>query len=140
MQYLNYFCLDNSLFEHIRKQITDLILIGNENKSGRGSKYYTMDVYAIILIFFKNLKHLTIVPSSINYHPPLSLNDLPSTTFFSSTLTKLRIYVLNFDDCLALLDGRLKQLTTLIVQIEYITYVPLKSYNVSLSFVQIAIL
>ncbi|CAF3685613.1 unnamed protein product [Rotaria sp. Silwood1] len=105
-------------------------------KSGRGSKYYTMNVYAIILIFFKNLKHLTIVSSSITYHPPLSLNDLSSTTFFSSTLTKLYIHVLNCDDCLAGIDGRLKQLATFIVQIDYISYVPVVFYNiVSLSFV-----
>ena len=39
-------------------------------------------------------------------------------TFSSSTLTKLCINVYNFNDCLALLDGRLKQLTTFIVQVE----------------------
>ncbi len=38
-------------------------------------------------------------------------------TFSSSTLTKLCINIDNFDDCLALLDGRLKQLTTFIVQV-----------------------
>ena len=57
-------CLDNTTFRHITRQIMDLTLIGNENKSTRRSKYYTTDVYEFILIFFKNLKYLTIVPST----------------------------------------------------------------------------
>ncbi|CAM2727821.1 unnamed protein product [Rotaria socialis] len=45
------------------------------------------------------------------YFTRLSLCDLPSTTFYSSILTHLCIMVETFDDCLYLLDGRLKQLT-----------------------------
>ncbi len=57
-------------------------------------------------------------------------------TFSSSTLTKLCINVFNFDDIDALLDGRLKQLTTFIVQVEFITNRISISYNmVSLCFV-----
>ncbi|CAF3284153.1 unnamed protein product [Rotaria socialis] len=41
--------------------------------------------------------------------------DLPSTTFSSSILTKLCISLNTLQDCLSLLDGRLKQLSTLIV-------------------------
>jgi hypothetical protein len=78
---------------------------------------YTKNVYAHILIFFEHLKYLSIVNSTMDGCPPLSLNDCPSTTFYSSTLTKLCIEVNNFEDCLCLLDGRLKQLNTFIVQI-----------------------
>ena len=39
---------------------------------------------------------------------------------FSSMLTKLCINVDDFEDVYALLDGRLKQLTTLIVQVDII--------------------
>ncbi|CAF4060668.1 unnamed protein product [Rotaria magnacalcarata] len=49
-------------------------------------------------------------------------------TFSSSILTELCINTNNFDDCLALLDGRLKQLTSLILQVNYI-YKTSTSYN-----------
>ncbi len=42
-------------------------------------------------------------------------------TFSSSTLAKLCINVNYFDDVRGLLDGRLKQLTTLIVEIKFIS-------------------
>jgi hypothetical protein len=83
-------------------------------------KNYTANVYAPILTFFKNLKHLSIFESSITDYPPLSICDLPSTTFSSSILTELCIDVYKFDDCLYLLDGRLKQLSTFIVRIYHI--------------------
>ncbi len=72
------------------------------------------------MVLFQNLKHLAIVPSLMTEYPPLSLLVLPSTTYFSSTLTILCINVFTFGDCLVLLDSRLKQLTTFIVQIRYI--------------------
>jgi hypothetical protein len=97
---------------------------------------YTKNVYAIILAFFENLKHLTIVvscidnyPGSIHSYPCLSLYNLPPMTFSSSTLTKLCINVNCFDDVCDLLDGRLKQLTTFIVQVKLITNRVPKSYN-----------
>ncbi|CAF4486744.1 unnamed protein product [Rotaria sp. Silwood2] len=55
-----------------------------------------------------------IEPSFIN-NAVLSFVDLPSNTFVSSNLTKLRITVDSFGDCLRLLDGRLNQLSTFIV-------------------------
>ncbi|CAF2748567.1 unnamed protein product [Rotaria sp. Silwood2] len=114
---------DDSLSRHIDKQqITDLVLVSNENNIEITQKEYTKNVYAIIFDFFKNLKHLSIVPSSINDYPPLSLYISPPLVFSSSTLTKLCININDFNDCLALLDGRFKQLNTFIVQIEYTYY------------------
>jgi len=84
------------------------------------SQNYTVNVYAPILNFFKNLKHLNIIGSFNMSNPCLTLGNLPSNTFHSSTLTYLCIDVYTLDDCLYLLDGRLKQLTTLIVRIGYI--------------------
>jgi hypothetical protein len=83
-------------------------------------KNYSINVYAHILNFFKNLKHLSIIETLNPTYPRLSLSDLPSNSFFSSTLTHLCINVYTLDDCLCLLDGRLKQLTTLSVRIAYI--------------------
>jgi hypothetical protein len=50
----------------------------------------------------------------------LSLCRLPTTACFSSTLLHLDIVLTSFDDCLYLLDGRLEQLTELILEIDEI--------------------
>ncbi|CAF1266615.1 unnamed protein product [Rotaria sp. Silwood1] len=50
-------------------------------------------------------------------------------TFSSSILTKLSINVNDFNDVYALLDGRLKQLTTLIIQVGIISDLILTSPN-----------
>ena len=106
------------MFRHIFKyQITDLILHNSDEYTIETLKTYTTNVYAHILDLFENLKHLTIVASSVNEYPPLSVRRLPPTIYFSSTLTILCINLFNMDSCLYLLDGRLKQLTTFIVQI-----------------------
>jgi hypothetical protein len=84
------------------------------------SKKYTTDVYGHILKFFNNLKYLSIIETFNPSYPRLSLHKLPPTTFFSSTLTHLCINMYTLDDCLYLLDGRLKQLSTLIIGISYV--------------------
>ncbi|UJR24045.1 hypothetical protein I4U23_027010 [Adineta vaga] len=88
---------------------------------------FILSCIAIMLGISENLKHLSIVvPSVVKYYkatrnyPCLSLCQLPVRTFFSSTLTKLSLNVIDLTDVYALLDGRLKQLTTLIVQTESI--------------------
>ena len=63
--------------------------------------------------FFKNLRCLNIIESNGAAYPGLSLFNLSPDTFHSSILTDLYIHVETFNDCLYLLDGRLKQLTTL---------------------------
>ena len=80
---------------------------------------YTTNVYSHILTFFKNLKNLSIMEPYGMLYPGLSLCDLPSTTFSSGILTHLYINVETFDDCLYLLDGRLRKLATLCVIVHY---------------------
>jgi len=48
------------------------------------------------------------------------LDNLPPTTCSSSTVTRLNIKLHNIDDCFLLLDGRLSQLHTLIVKLDFI--------------------
>jgi hypothetical protein len=120
---INFFsCLGSSVCRHIfQHQITDLILHNNDKYiDSMQLDTYTRNVYAHILALFRNLKHLTIVSSSLSEYPALLICDLPPTTYFSSTLTVLCIDVFRFEDCLTLLDGRLKQLSTFIVQIHYL--------------------
>ena len=115
---------DSPIGDVLKNQITDLILVNTDNYNTITSlKTYTTNVYAHLLTFFKYLNHLSIVNASSNHdYPPLSLTDVPSTTtFHSGILKQLSITVSSFDDCFALLDGRLKQLSTLIVKIQYIT-------------------
>ncbi|CAF2650008.1 unnamed protein product [Rotaria sp. Silwood2] len=120
---LSYFTNESSLQHIFQQQITNLILINNDKEKMIGSlRNYTINVYGHILKFFENLTHLSILKDSISSYPGLILHNLPSTTFFSSTLTHLCINTYNLDDCLYLLDGRLKQLTTLIVRKQYIHF------------------
>ncbi|CAF1377089.1 unnamed protein product [Rotaria magnacalcarata] len=128
--FVSRYFMDDSPLQHIGKQqITDLILISNESNNEIEKIEYTKNVYATIFNFFTNLKHLSIVQSSIHDYPPLLLHNLSPITFSSSTLTKLCININDFDDCLALLDGRLKDLTILTVQISSIHDFASTSHN-----------
>ncbi|CAF1342739.1 unnamed protein product [Rotaria magnacalcarata] len=100
-------------FRHIcQHQITDLMLHNNdEYRLGKSMQIYNRNVYASIMDIFQSLKHLTILASPLNEYPILHLWNVPSTTYFVSTLTKLCINVFLFNDCLTLLNGRLQQLT-----------------------------
>lgn len=113
------FHLDESPLRHIfQEQITDLILVNNDtHKMKKSTENYTLNVYAHVLNLFPRLKHLTVVEKLHTAYPYLTLCYLPSTTFSSSTLTHLCINVYTLNDCLHLLDGRLIQLNTFIVQI-----------------------
>jgi len=68
------------------------------------------------LTYCEKLQHLNVIQTTILGYPGLSIRYLPSSTFSSSTLTYLCINVQNFADFVCLLDGRLKQLSTLIVR------------------------
>ena len=124
LQFVSFHCFsrldESSLRSIFQEQITNLILINNDKHAMTCSSNYTEKIYAHILIFFKNLKILSIIDPSVVSYPPLSLCHLPSTTFSSPILTHLYINVDTFDDCLCLLDGRLKQLTTLFVTVCYV--------------------
>ncbi|CAF3091368.1 unnamed protein product [Rotaria sp. Silwood2] len=118
---LNYFTNESPLRYIFQQQITELILGNRDRNSMIGSsKKYTTNVYGHILKFFKNLKYLSIIETFNPSYPCLSLHKLPPATFFSSTLTHLCINMFTLDDCLYLLDGRLKQLSTLIIGISYV--------------------
>jgi hypothetical protein len=124
-----FFYLDESPYRRIlQRQITDLILVYEKYCTDISVDDYTIEVYGYILKFFENLKHLPINGSHLQHYPPLVLRDFPLTTF-SSALNKLCVRVRNFEDCLALLDGRLKQLTTLIIVIIKMEYNLSNVYN-----------
>jgi hypothetical protein len=79
-----------------------------------------INVYMRIFTLFTNVTHLDFISKDDYRYPPLSLYNLPSTTCSSSTIVHLSISLLSLEDCLCLLDGRLTQLHTFIVQIHHI--------------------
>ncbi len=50
----------------------------------------------------------------------ICIAEFPSTSCTSSTLIKLKVNAATFDDCLCILDGRLKCLSTLIIHVDHI--------------------
>jgi hypothetical protein len=100
-----------------KQQIKKLHLINEDTERGVGSlRDYTKSVYAQIFTCFDNLEHLNISQTSARAYPGVFVRYIPPNAF-SSTLTYLYINVGTLTDCLCLLDGHLKQLTTLIVRI-----------------------
>jgi hypothetical protein len=71
---------------------------------------------------FSNLKCLKFHPYTdyyIDNIEQLSFESSEGTRFFSSSLTELHINVVDFTDCLYLLDGRFKQLHTCYVNVDF---------------------
>jgi hypothetical protein len=79
------------------------------------------NIFLLILSLGKHLTDLTFHHRFSFDHPPNRTFD-QSSTHISSTLTKLIINVPTFYDCLYLLDGRLRSLAALIIDIHYISY------------------
>jgi len=118
-----FFYLDESPFRRIiQEQITDLIFL---------CKYDTR-----ILLKWEYPNDV----SDIEFTKVLSLRNVPLTAYSSSTICKLCVDVNRFEDCLALLDGRLKQLTTFIVTIlsyDYRTSINYKKVCSDIHFFQV---
>ena len=110
-----FFYLDTSKFRRIfQEQITDLILVYSDETDTTKKRQYRYGVHIHIVKFFQNLQHLSIsgLSSLLVFH------NSSLTTCSSSILRKLCVSVKSFRECLALLDGRLKQLTTFIIIID----------------------
>lgn len=78
------------------------------------------NTFALILSLCDKLIDLEFdehISDNMTFSPQLYLL---SINFLSTTLTKLKITVTCFHDCLYLLDGRLESLSTLIINVEHI--------------------
>ncbi|CAF3973203.1 unnamed protein product, partial [Rotaria sp. Silwood2] len=78
------------------------------------------NIFVLILCLCKRLISLNFCQLFYDRKVPIRLYDRSSTSCISSTLTKLKISVTIFADCLYLLDGRLDCLTTLIIDVKEI--------------------
>ncbi|CAF4314197.1 unnamed protein product [Rotaria sp. Silwood2] len=107
---------DNILPHLFTNQITRLEVRIRDRERGvpGGSE---LNIVSFILSIGKCLTDLTFGLRWIDECMEFSFFELPSTTFVSSSLTKLVITLYTFDDCLYLLDGRLKHLSILSIDI-----------------------
>jgi len=83
---------------------------------------------------FTNLTYLHFGLQDTYLNSPTSFNDLLSTKCYPSNIVHLNVTVRRFDDCLCLIDGRLIQLHTFIVEIDYIEDSPMTLNNKVKSF------
>jgi hypothetical protein len=121
--------LDESAFAQIfKKQISHLVVTVTDDTGTEPLIDLVVNVYANIFTLFKKLTHLEFGKSNSSQHRPLSLYCLPSNICFSSNIIHLCIRVVVFDDCLCLLNGRLRQMKTFIVTVDH--FLPVVSKNI----------
>ncbi|CAF3072268.1 unnamed protein product [Rotaria sp. Silwood2] len=113
--------LKKSPFIHVLKQqISDLVVTISDAFPDASSGELITDIYNRIFGLVRNLKYLDIDGDDTYDFSRSLLTSLPSTTCCSSSIVHLRIKMHNIDDCLYLLDGRLSQLHTLIIILNFI--------------------
>ncbi|CAF1313478.1 unnamed protein product [Rotaria sp. Silwood1] len=111
---------DESSFIHMFKhQILHLIIKTNHIKFSK-KKHVATNVFANIFTIFTNLNHFEFGFEDHFEYSPVSLINLSSTIFYSTSINYLNVTVQYFNDCLCLFDGRFNQLHTVIVKVEII--------------------
>jgi len=94
-----------------------------------------VNIIALILSLCKQLTVLNFCDMFIKRKWNFPAFFLPSEISRSSTLTKLKVNVVYFGDCLLLLDGRFQNLSTLIINVTYVReQLPEENIEVSLIF------
>ncbi|CAF4558981.1 unnamed protein product [Rotaria sp. Silwood2] len=93
-------------------------MIGNETQTSKSD--FVTSIFTIVLTVFNNLLYLNCDPFAESDLRRQSFYD-KTPTFFSSTLLELHINVASLNECLYLLDGRLNQLHTFYVDIDFFT-------------------
>jgi hypothetical protein len=106
---------DDLIGDLLTKQITHLnIDIKNTTEQ---SLITISNIFKLILSLCKRLINLTFGDLFYEWTSSVIVPHPFSTSSITSTLIKLKINVLSFTDCLALLDGRLDCLSTLIIYV-----------------------
>ncbi|CAF4241865.1 unnamed protein product [Rotaria sp. Silwood2] len=108
------------VFHIFNKKIQSLVItmIGNETQTSKSD--FVTSIFTIVLTVFNNLLYLNCDPFAESDLRRQSFYD-KTPTFFSSTLLELHINVASLNECLYLLDGRLNQLHTFYVDIDFFT-------------------
>ncbi|CAF4160160.1 unnamed protein product [Rotaria sp. Silwood2] len=112
-----------SLFIRAYKhQISHLTMTLTDISCNKSTEITIGQTYVAIFSWLSNLQYLDLDSIDGNLYSRRLLSGLSPTRCYSSTVAHLRIRIHNFDDCLCLLDGRLRQLHTLIVKLDYVRY------------------
>ncbi len=110
----------NPILHHLHtQQIQHLNIDVSYDPKSEGSKILS-SIFALILSICQRLINLNFCQLFHDRKSLISIYQFPSTSCTSSTLTKLKVNVATFNDCLYLLDGRLKYLSTLIIDVKKI--------------------
>ncbi len=117
-----YVCLDESpLFDLFNKKIQSLVItLANKPKETSKENFIT-SIFTNILTVFTNLRYFKCDRVFELHRSRLWFNET-TRPFFSSTLIELHINVLGINECLYLLDGRLNQLQTFYVDIDFVDH------------------
>ncbi|CAF3948088.1 unnamed protein product [Rotaria sordida] len=112
---------DNSILHNLlTQQIQHLNIDVSYDPKSKGSKILS-SIFALILSTCQRLIDLNFCQLFYDRKSPIRIYKFPSTSCTSSTLTKLKVSVATFDDCLYILDGRLKHLSALIIHVKKIS-------------------
>jgi hypothetical protein len=124
---INSLCLffklsDNSILPHLVFQQILHLNIDVPYQSEQSQKSGTLsNIFILIVSRCQRLISLNFCQLFYDRKSPIYLYN-PSTNCTSSTLAKLKVNVTNFDDCLYILDGHFKQLSTLIIDVKEISW------------------
>ncbi|CAF0933832.1 unnamed protein product [Adineta steineri] len=111
---------NNPFVINFKQQLSELIIRIDYEDPSVAMLNLLIDIYHRTFALFSNLKYLDLdVNNRYFFFKPL-LSGLSPTACISSSITHLCIKLHNIDDCLRLLDGRLNQLHTFIVKLEFI--------------------
>ncbi len=112
----------NSILHNLlTQQIQHLNIDVSYDPKSNGSKILS-SIFALILSTCQRLINLNFCQLFYDRKSPICIYNFPSTSCTSSTLTKLKVNVATFYDCLYLLDGRLELLSTLIIHVKQISW------------------
>jgi hypothetical protein len=130
LQHIYSFLDESPLINIFKHNIKHLIMTIDRNEFTSLSPIdLGKNLFTRILNIFLNLIDLDLHQNRIENCVVISVNELPSTLCYSSSLVNLSICVKTFDDCLCLLDGRLFQLQNLSIIIKKIENPTLTTEN-----------
>ncbi len=110
---------DSILHHLLTQQITHLNIDASYKPKSKASEILS-SIFALILSICQRLINLNFCQLFSDRMITICIHNFPSTSCISSTLTKLKVTVATFDDCLYLLDGHFKCLSTFIIHVEEI--------------------
>ncbi|CAF1041555.1 unnamed protein product [Rotaria sp. Silwood1] len=116
-----YLTGNSVLHDLLTQQITHLnIDVPYEPKSKTSETLSS--IFALILSVCQRMTNLNFCQLFSDRKASICIYNLPSTSCISLTLTELKVNVATFDDCLFLLAGHLKCLSTLIIDVKNISW------------------